>query len=208
MEKSPGLSFERMLSCFGHLTPQLKLWLQRMAHRLAPAEFENIMRRTFEALHGYMLTASMVPAGPERARQVQKWMDEALATMTVPVSCRKGCAACCKFPKQITRDEASLLSAEAQRLGFTVPSTEQKSCMFLSEDGACRAYSVRPMACRKYFVTTPPEHCADEKVPVVPYAELTAELIASAVLSMPETEFGEMNRLMAEAMAAPPTANA
>lgn len=34
-------------------------------------------------------------------------------------------------------------------------------CVFL-EDGRCSVYEARPVACRGYFVTTPPENCAGD----------------------------------------------
>jgi Fe-S-cluster containining protein len=49
------------------------------------------------------------------------------------------------------------------------------ACPFL-EDESCSIYPERPIACREYLVTSPPEHCADPKVDQVEGVKLPASV--------------------------------
>jgi hypothetical protein len=41
---------------------------------------------------------------------------------------------------------------------------QKKGCPFLDKkSGECRIYSVRPLACRTYYVVSAPEHCSPDK---------------------------------------------
>jgi len=120
-----------------------------------------------------------------------------------PVSCARGCAACCRIqPVPVTPAEAYALLLlveslpEPRRLtvlsrfaecaarlreaglaeGFLTgrrPASHEQAkaeamqyfnlrltCPFL-EDDACSIYDARPFTCREYYVTSPPELCAD-----------------------------------------------
>jgi len=116
------------------------------------------------------------------------------------VSCKKGCAACCRYLVHVSESEAYYLHELVERLpeprrsqvrerfaearrrlqqaGFletlqqfpmwTGPEIHQRGqayhalqipCPFL-EDESCSIYADRPIACREYLVTSPPEYCA------------------------------------------------
>lgn len=125
-------------------------------------------------------------------------MDEAVRRVTAqtlrdgrPITCRKGCFACCHEPMwatalearyiveglsvvdlpQVTnRTEAWLAKARASGL-LSVPfdslSTHQWlphqiACPLL-QDGLCLAYERRPAGCRTYLSVAPPECCQPER---------------------------------------------
>ena len=116
------------------------------------------------------------------------------------VSCKKGCAACCRYLVHVSESEAYYLHELVERLpqprrsqvrerfaearrrlqqaGFLETLQQfpvwtgreirergqayhalQLSCPFL-EDESCSVYADRPIACREYLVTSPPEYCA------------------------------------------------
>jgi Fe-S-cluster containining protein len=127
--------------------------------------------------------------GPSVAFSVNCAIDERVKQMlaTSPhakdVKCAKGCAACCHLNVDITTQEAQLLAhwmgeqgieIDAQRLerqAATTPATwstlapEDRPCVFLGEDRACKVYEHRPGACRKYVVVTDPEFCDNQLHP-------------------------------------------
>jgi Fe-S-cluster containining protein len=116
------------------------------------------------------------------------------------VSCKKGCAACCRYLVHVSESEAHYLYEMVERLpephhsrvrerfaeagrrlqqaGFLetlrqfpmwtgreihergqVYHNLQIPCPFLEEE-SCSVYADRPIACREYLVTSPPEYCA------------------------------------------------
>lgn len=92
--------------------------------------------------------------------------------------CSKGCSACCHTQVSVTEDEAQLLvqkiregiavdrermrkqmqsgddAAEFYKLSF-----EDRKCLFLGSDGACRIYSDRPSVCRTNAVIGEASQC-------------------------------------------------
>lgn len=93
------------------------------------------------------------------------------------VTCGKGCAHCCKMIAHVTEDEAELLVAVMKEDGieidrnklatqasweeneWTDKTIEEKACIFLDENDACKVYEYRPMNCRKLMVVTDPIMC-------------------------------------------------
>jgi Putative zinc- or iron-chelating domain len=89
-------------------------------------------------------------------------------------SCKKGCHFCCGQNVDITDAESKLIAEYCLQNNIAIPKGylgkqllyEQSEipnspvpwCVFL-KDGECSIYQVRPLACRKYYVSTPPELC-------------------------------------------------
>jgi Fe-S-cluster containining protein len=162
---------------------------------------------------GYLNATAQVPVGRTTLTQLlpvihnlesaitQKVSDEAQAAGH-PISCRAGCAACCRQMVPVSAFEAEALTrwirslpekyqAEVERRfqralttlrnagvieklldprwatdeAFATEATvayfnAHVACPFL-EDENCGIYSIRPLACREYMVTSPPELCQD-----------------------------------------------
>lgn len=95
------------------------------------------------------------------------------------VKCKKGCSSCCRMNVDVSRAEAQLLAACAEDLevpvdrerlrrqsaGFAHLAPEDRACVFLDAEGACRVYEHRPGACRKLLVVTDPDLCDTVKHP-------------------------------------------
>jgi Fe-S-cluster containining protein len=117
------------------------------------------------------------------------------------ISCRKGCAFCCKMNVDVTDMEGAVILAYCrdnkipinkdylavqatipkEMLGFT---PKIAACVFLTEENTCSIYPVRPLACRKYRVTSAAELCNMEKYPQAMLSVLTdieAEILVSAL---------------------------
>lgn len=92
--------------------------------------------------------------------------------------CRMGCSACCHTQVSVTEDEAHLmadlikngisidlkkleLQAKAQnddKVFYQIP-FEDRGCIFLDQDGACKIYQDRPSVCRTNAVIGDSDQC-------------------------------------------------
>jgi Fe-S-cluster containining protein len=183
-----------------------------------PAAKEPLVRATFSVpVAGAFLNASaLLPTGRTTLTEllpivqnienaiIARVEEEARAAGT-PISCRAGCAACCRqmVPVSLFEAEALLewmqsLPAErqqelAQRFHGALTALRDAgvidklvqeewtldeerttrlavdyfharvACPFL-EDENCSIHPIRPLACREYLVTSPPELCQDPSV--------------------------------------------
>ena len=209
LEKNPktdstSYSFEQLLSWFGRFTPQFKFRLLSVRRQLDAVAFDHFVRETLTVFRSVLVELAKQPKGPERARRSFELIDEEHAQAPATgVSCAAGCSACCRsFAKQITDDEADLLvslvksgkvaidldalSEQAEKVASGQPEASGTACVFLSTEGRCRVYADRPGVCRKYYVTSPKENCADPKANVTPRIDLMPELIVSAAISLPD----------------------
>lgn len=126
-----------------------------------------------------------------RAVKVMRWYDGVLRAEKppLPVQCKRGCNACCKqfvgvmLPEgaaiveeheglvkslvpRLREDEALHEKLHAEHDGAPVRIAEawwklQRPCPFLSEEGDCRIYDRRPMACRVLNALSDPAQCAE-----------------------------------------------
>ncbi|HAT11144.1 MAG TPA: hypothetical protein DCS97_11265 [Planctomycetes bacterium] len=103
---------------------------------------------------------------------------------TGPVTCRRGCSACCYQPAPLTPAEAFMLgdllhahpdlrrradhSRRRDRISFRQnprSSVHQRwlreriPCPCLSDDGSCSIHPQRPLVCRQHHVSSPAEAC-------------------------------------------------
>lgn len=119
-------------------------------------------------------------------------------------SCKNGCSHCCLQPVMITKEEGTLLRAYTKEKNILIDedklvrqskfdsdnwksnTREDMSCVFLDSNGSCKVYEYRPVACRKYFVLSPPDDCKieNETKQVLRWNSPTAEIMASAVLNV------------------------
>lgn len=215
---STSIGFEQILSWFGTFTPQLKFKLMSLRRETSTEGFENVMRESMFVFRSILHDLSREPKGPARAARVHRYLDEEYKARPVKnAACGSGCAACCRgFAKQVTEDEADLLAdavlsgrVEIDRAELHKQAGEATGaapCVFLGEGGRCRVYDLRPVACRKYYVTSPAENCGTPGALVTPHIDLMPELIASASLSLTDNKIGFMSSLLAERLEEPVSA--
>lgn len=118
------------------------------------------------------------------------------------VTCREGCAHCCKLNVDIDQNEGFLLLEAAKEKGIEIDWARVKrqashtgtrwhdqpiidrTCVFLGEDNRCGVYEFRPSACRRYFALNDPDDCDAIKHPaghvVLNWSPVTVEIVASA----------------------------
>jgi Fe-S-cluster containining protein len=99
------------------------------------------------------------------------------------ISCKSGCFHCCHYQVEITFEEALILANyvlekkiiiddEMLRTQSSIPDSEWydypeelRKCVFVGENGECKVYEDRPMACRKHNVTSGAEFCQGKPGP-------------------------------------------
>lgn len=113
-------------------------------------------------------------------RETQKYINEIIQNPIVKkyMSCKKGCTACCYSQVAVTSDEAILL-ADLVKKGVKIDyerlkkqadqgnnyrdwynlNYKDRSCVFLSDKGACQIYDDRPLVCRTNMVLSDPQLC-------------------------------------------------
>jgi uncharacterized protein len=132
------------------------------------------------------------------------------------ISCKKGCSACCHINVDIGPAEAKILLdySRSKEINIDIAKlveqskitddrawldSEHSACVFLGEDGVCKVYEVRPLACRKWNVISPATECGikDNKIQI--FFSLTNEGVVSALQnledgdSMPKMLLKELN---------------
>lgn len=131
----------------------------------------------------------------EFIREFQEVFDDAVDKEKTLVSCSKGCHFCCRQNVHVYQAEAQVIAEYCQEKGIDIPKsylTEQLKygwrelaktdvgwCIFL-KGGECSIYPVRPIACRNYFVVSPPEKCD-----VVKFPSSEGNRVVSKVLVVP-----------------------
>jgi Fe-S-cluster containining protein len=89
-------------------------------------------------------------------------------------SCKKGCSFCCNINVDVSKPEAELLKEHIKPEDipilrkqavnpkeFSKLDYKDRKCIFL-KNGECQVYDIRPISCRRYFVSSDPEKCNSE----------------------------------------------
>lgn len=134
-------------------------------------------------------------------REVMEAMDRTIKEGNRENSCKKGCNFCCRINVDVMPEEAEVIAEYCRENDIPISKDYLKkqmkirkeeigfssvaACVFL-KDGECSIYPVRPLACRKYLVATPPEDCdikfhGIKKVAVV--CDISVEILDSAFMS-------------------------
>lgn len=119
---------------------------------------------------------------PMVLQKIEDFVETQVRTAKPAIQCKRGCAACCHqsvacteqeairianyvFQKGIQLDEDRLqkqrLSLKESLRTFQLLTYEERTCIFLGEDLACRIYPVRPLVCRRHVVQNEARWCAD-----------------------------------------------
>ncbi|GHV44670.1 hypothetical protein FACS189492_1350 [Clostridia bacterium] len=105
----------------------------------------------------------MIDASLEQYRELKVRLDakfdEIRAAGPASFQCRRGCHSCCKpdlTVNALEKEEIARFLGERPALTHEVKKLEQdnphagKRCAFLSAEGECRIYEVRPLVCRSH----------------------------------------------------------
>tara|TARA_B100001105_G_scaffold12875_3_gene9461 strand:+ start:4252 stop:4983 length:732 start_codon:yes stop_codon:yes gene_type:complete len=153
----------------------------------------------------------------EHQVQVYRRLDAALSTAEDPpghtLACRSGCSYCCHYHVYVTVPEALAIAehlrtlpvpkrdvflqrlrsnaARASELGKEAHIQTNVACAFLSTEGACDIYALRPSACRRHhsYDVTPcrttyeDPSCADQN-PMSPARHATTDAFHAAAATV------------------------
>jgi len=173
-------------------------------------EGKQRLQRVFHDHQAHIDMLKMFPPGPDRAKMVHEKLDMLIAgdraknpLRELALSCKKGCAYCCRIQVMITPDEGALLVTKANELDLKLDYERMKEqatweiedykknaaspkvrCVFLNDNEECQVYEDRPSACRSYFVISPPADCdpvVEKNVKV--FAMPVAAILESAALN-------------------------
>lgn len=130
----------------------------------------------------------------------EEWQHTADKEAKDRVVCKKGCSFCCHIPVRVMEMEAKVIHWYCKENGIPIDYNRQGSaCMFLSGEGSCSIYPVRPLVCRKYFVASDPKFCDTTRYPkgrVINYINYIMEVLTAAIdhFARERGEFKEMIR--------------
>jgi uncharacterized protein len=209
---------QEFIGFYDYLTPTLKNLIFHFENTVAAADFKNFLRDIEVLLEENRLALLSVEAGSARAQVLHHLLDKEIEkAAAIPVSCKKGCSACCHLEVEVSADEASLLadiieagvSVDQERLellarrkiqdsSWLLGMTESNRCIFLGDEGACSIYENRPSSCRRYAVVSPAEHCRTLQEAPVPRNVPLAEIVLSSAADIADGRTGPMAKMISE----------
>lgn len=190
-----------------YMTNGLGILLEHWKSTLTADQFDKLVAHIGQQFNTVQKEMAALKSGKDRAKWAHKFLQYAIdreKEATANAQCKRGCSACCSQQVEVTADEADLLASlvlggvkidrekmkrqaglKHTTLTWWRQEQSEKACLFLGADNSCRVYYHRPMACRKYFVETPPEKCAEVSaegsIQVGVIAIPNAEIIATAI---------------------------
>ena len=94
----------------------------------------------------------------EQLRELHRLSIAPYAAMQPFTACRHGCSLCCHYAVMVYPIEAELIAQAIGQPPAAMPQARSdghgKRCPFLTEEGRCGIYAVRPMACRRHTMVT------------------------------------------------------
>ncbi len=195
----------RALPFLQRSTPTLVALVAQYQRTLPADELAAIVAHLRRLHATFDAALSRAPPGPLRAEAAHLLVTQAVAELHgATPTCARGCAACCHYEVEVTRDEAELLArvvadgleidrarlarqAARSRRGPTWSelAVEENRCVFLGREDECRVYPHRPAACRRLLVVSPAVECGRPGGTPRPITIPVAELVISAALSLP-----------------------
>jgi hypothetical protein len=199
----------RALPFLEQSTPTLHALVSQYERTLPPEELTAFVEHLRRLHAGFDAVLGQVPAGPLRAEAAHLLVGQAVSELQgATPTCARGCAACCHYEVEVTRDEAELLArvvaegleidrarlarqADRSRGGpaWAELAVEENRCVFLGSGSECRVYPHRPAACRRLLVVSPAVECGRRGGVPRPITIPVAELVISTALSLPGNAF-------------------
>lgn len=202
------------------MTGGLRVFIEQYKQTLSEDEFRQLQNDIDAAMRLFAKDLLNHSAGVDRGRRVHQLLEAEISKVSnIATSCHKGCAACCHFEVEITKDDAEVLKQsltperqiDLERLAEQAKRPRQGAewragkvtnnrCVFLGKDNACRSYEDRPSACRKLAVTSDPIECATPNGIPRPRVIPMAEILLSASLSCEGNPFGSLASMLSAAL--------
>lgn len=208
---------EDFLTRHTKLTRSLKKFILDYEGELEAATFEQFLESLHEELERVKSELLQTPAGVMRALKLHEMVEAEIAEgADIPVSCGKGCSACCHMEVEVTSYEAEVLKQlvldglSIDRARLTRQSQRQlqdpewregmknetNKCVFLDHEGSCRIYEHRPVMCRRHSVTSPAVNCESIESNVVVRFFPKVDLLISAANEDTVIEIGPLAKML------------
>lgn len=200
------------------ITRSLRKFIQNYENELSGAVFSSFLSKLSEELTSAQTDIFSEPAGPLRAKKLQKLVDHEITTNDahIKASCQKGCSACCHMEVEITNYEADVLAKlintgvdidrnrlqEQSQRALQDPLWREgrrnsfNPCVFLDSNGACRIYEERPVMCRRHSVTSSPQNCDTLTSQITVRYFPKVDLLISAANEDPLVEIGPLAKML------------
>ena len=159
-------------------------------------EHKNIFRQ--------MLSETLVSiknsSAADDIEKAKELIEEAYKTEPKPISCGSSCSGCCHQKVDVlaleeegiwnlTREngiefDENRLQKQLSCQQWSELNYEDRACVFLDDKDNCRIYDIRPLVCRRYYVTSEPQLCASGDRSLVDYsANFPADTFLSGLMS-------------------------
>lgn len=160
-----------------NLTKTLKAFLYNSPEtRNNPAEMDRIRKGLDEIKHDIQQVVMVDPylAILDYFQVVDEQLDSLIEAHKKQLTCKKGCSHCCHMDVAVTKPEIAVivrwceehqlpidkayLRRQVQYSMDDLPESPVSACVFL-KDHLCSIYPVRPLACRRYLVSSDVRLC-------------------------------------------------
>jgi Fe-S-cluster containining protein len=182
--------------------------LEQMFDSMSLEEYDRISKHIAVLSNFYKNTKDKNQA----VRMIYSWVDKQISEYPdkakKQIKCGgKGCSFCCNIHVMCSLDEAQLIKNYAESKGIQIDKqrlkkqskltvgdyilSPHKRCVFLDNDGSCKVYDVRPLACRMHNAVTPVELCDTDKSMGAETASYAEPHVYAAVIAL--SQFSTIN---------------
>lgn len=184
--------------------------------------FQNLTQHEHEELmNHHAILVSVYKSTKNKSDAVKimyQWVDNQIknypAQYKAAVTCKgKGCSFCCHIQVVCTMAEAKTIVEYCKQKGIAIDKQKikkqskinkedwlfstHKRCAFLDDQGSCKIYDVRPIACRIHNSVSPVEMCDTDKSVSANVASYVEANVYSATAALAEeTGIDSMTKLI------------
>lgn len=178
--------------------------IEQLFESLTPEELKEALNHYKILLNVYNNTKNKT----EAVKMMYQWVDNQINkypdNFKNALTCRgKGCSFCCHIQVVCTMAEAKTIVEYCKQKGISIDKKQiknqskihgdewifsaHKKCVFLSDEGGCKVYDVRPIACRLHNAVTPVELCDTDKSRGAEVASYVEAHVYSATTALAES---------------------
>ncbi len=179
------------------ITNNLKMVLDNYENSCLLDERDLVVQYIDEGIKHYKLLFESIGNKKIILVTIFALFDKLEKNVTNKITCKKGCNSCCKMNVDLSETETEVIldyvgTLEVREINHLKEQAKFKSkeehflhphgnCVFLSQNGDCSIYKIRPLACRKYFVVSDPKLCGVKNGQISVNVDIDMEIIISAI---------------------------
>ncbi len=200
-----------------HLTRSLRRFVEDYETQLDADTYSAFLNSLSAEITERATQFQSLAFNEERARLLHRLVnDEILLGADIPISCKKGCSACCHMEVEITSYEAEILEGLIKE-GHPIdherllrqsardlqdpqwkqgPRNSDSQCVFLNLEGSCSIYEDRPVMCRRHSVSSPAINCSTLDAPITLRYFPRVDLMISAANEDLKMKIGPLAKML------------